>query len=76
MGQRNLYPQQLVYNRFPIMIVKNYGSKLNIKQNLQISFFCPLDKGMVSLRKFDYFFNNEEIKSINKFTVKSITALK
>lgn len=66
-----LYPITLEYNRFPIML-KGFASKAIIKQSLQISFFCPLDNGLVSVRKFDYSFDKEKIKNISRFTVTSI----
>jgi hypothetical protein len=71
--QYNLYPQTLEYNRFPIMTISKFvNNNENIKRNLQISFFCPLDKGLVSVRKFDYSFDKEKIKNINKFNVAAI----
>jgi hypothetical protein len=63
-----LYPQSLTYNRFPIMNNRN-SSNSNKKDNLQISFFCPLENGLVSVRKFDYSFDKEKIKNITRFTV-------
>jgi hypothetical protein len=63
-----LYPQSLTYNRFPIMN-NRYSSNPNIKNNLQISFFCPLENGLVSVRKFDYSFDKEKIKNITRFAV-------
>jgi hypothetical protein len=59
----SLYPIELKYNRFPIM---RTGPQ---KQSLQISFFCPLENGLVSVRKFDYSFDKEKIKNITRFTV-------
>ena len=67
-----LYPSTLEYNRFPIIIISNSGNNENIKRNLQISFFCPLDQGLVSVRKFDYSFDKEKIKNISKFNVAAI----
>lgn len=62
-SQRNiLYPIQLDYNRFPLMI---QGREL-----LDVSFFCPNDRGVVSVRQFHYLFDKEKIKSISKFEVK------
>jgi hypothetical protein len=63
-----LYPQSLTYNRFPIMN-NSHSSNPNIKNNLQISFFCPIENGLVSVRKFDYTFDKEKIKNITRFTV-------
>ena len=66
----NLYPQITEHNRFPIML--KFNGNTNIKENLQISFFCPLDNGVVSVRKFDYTFDKEKIKNISRFTVSPI----
>ena len=66
----SLYPTELKYNRFPIMNKANYVSGNSyIKENLKISFFCPLENGLVSVRKFDYSFDKEKIKNITRFTV-------
>ena len=70
---RILFPGYLQYNRFPIMIILNEGNSEfqnnNIRRNLLISFFCPLDQGLVSVRKFDYSFDKEKIKNISRFKV-------
>lgn len=63
-----LYPGNLQH-RFPIMIILNEGNNNNIRRNLLISFFCPLDQGLVSVRKFDYSFDKEKIKNISRFKV-------
>jgi hypothetical protein len=67
-------------NRFPIMfkhfaepsgkIYTGRNSPFSDQhQSFFISFFCPLDQGLVSVRKFDYAFDKEKIKNISKFEV-------
>ncbi len=73
-----LLPIELEYNRFPLMMKGDYsvfnydphGRRFGKNQTLSISFFCPNDRGVVSVRQFDYSFDKEKIKSISKFEVK------
>jgi hypothetical protein len=69
-GYNSLNPQkELLNNRFPLMWqYLDPGS--NYKETLAISFFCPIDNALVSVRQFDYFFDKEKIKNISKFEVK------
>lgn len=59
-----LYPTKLDYNRFPLMI------EMGHIKDVDVSFFCPNDRGVVSVRQFHYLFDKEKIKSISKFEVK------
>ena len=72
-----IYPV-LECNRFPIIFkacaepsgrICRAGKPMFSYESFFISFFCPLDQGLVSVRKFDYSFDKEKIKNISRFKV-------